>query len=362
MTMVSYFCGQTTVTIFVVAPDGSLDVARIPLARDEIALAARQLQVAIDGDDARFPPLAPMNGQRPWGRDLSFLDRLIPLVGFVQHLDGCELASVSIDGPLRGLPLHALRCADDGRFLLERVGVVYSECVSMLLHVRTRRPGHTDQFGGRAFVGTVPALGERTAGLDDRDLLAQADWNVSGTADSIATTPAKVLQALRAERIVHLTCHGWFDRLEPLNSGLLLADGDSLPDLKSLPQFSWKRKQHLLTVRDIAAEDVRVELLTLRACGAARVAENPEPDERAGFAGALMLAGARSVVAAMWDVDRTSSRWLLGDFYKRLAAGPRVPLWRALADAQRNLLKRSPELCYRHLYHWAAFSLFGDWR
>ncbi|WP_369259199.1 CHAT domain-containing protein [Streptomyces sp. R35] len=152
--------------------------------------------------------------------------------------------------------------------------------------------------------------GDQPADLDDTHLLADAGWQVH-TVPAVELTPPEVLSRLGHERVMHLTCHGYFDPANPLDSGLILSDGQELPPADFRRQSLRKRLDHLLSVRQILANSARLDLLTLRACSTARVTENADKNERDGFAGALMISGANAVVAALWDVDRSSSRALL---------------------------------------------------
>ena len=88
-----------------------------------------------------------------------------------------------------------------------------------------------------------------------------------------------------------------------------------------------------------------------------------------GLTRAFQYAGARTVLASLWAVPDRSTAELMLRFYAELAAGRPKDL--ALRRAQLALL-RGPIRVRRqgrevvedasHLYHWAAFELFGDWQ
>jgi CHAT domain-containing protein len=193
---------------------------------------------------------------------------------------------------------------------------------------------------------------------NDAGLLTVPSWSVdllTGTAADRHT----VLRRLATAQIAHLTCHGYFDRREPLDSGLLVSHDGKLPS-KAPGQLSVRaRLDHLITVRDFARYVLDLDLLTLRACatGYDEFAAGDVED----LVEALLGSGVGSVVAALWNVDETSSRRFLADFYQRLSADPHKPLWRAFWQAQRNMLARPDHDWQAHPYHWAAPSLSGDW-
>lgn len=71
---------------------------------------------------------------------------------------------------------------------------------------------------------------------------------------------------------------------------------------------------------------------------------------------AFHIAGARSVLSALWDVEDYQASLLIKSFYGGMNAGKRRS--RALQRAQIEMIK-DPR--YRHPYHWAGFELWGSW-
>ena len=74
-----------------------------------------------------------------------------------------------------------------------------------------------------------------------------------------------------------------------------------------------------------------------------------------GLAEAFLLAGAKSVVGALWDVDDSATEALMKDFYRHLAEGEDKST--ALRQAKLDYLKRWGDLSPSF---WAAFTLVGD--
>lgn len=163
-----------------------------------------------------------------------------------------------------------------------------------------------------------------------------------------------------AARVAHLTGHGWYDRIEPLDSGLFLAHDGQRPSKYPLTVEIRTRLRHLLTARHVLDAGLGMELLTLRACSTARRDLHSTGDIQ-GLAQLLQSSGARTVVGTLWDVDDDSSRRLFEDFYRRRAEEPQAP-WKALWLAQRSMLEDPVVPWESHPYHWAALALFGHWR
>jgi len=95
-------------------------------------------------------------------------------------------------------------------------------------------------------------------------------------------------------------------------------------------------------------------LVTLSACDTA--IGKLEGEERIdGLAEAFLLAGAKSVVGALWDVDDSATESLMKAFYSHLAQGQDKAF--ALRQAKLDYLQRSANsspVC------WAPFTLIGD--
>jgi CHAT domain-containing protein len=70
---------------------------------------------------------------------------------------------------------------------------------------------------------------------------------------------------------------------------------------------------------------------------------------------ALLIAGAQSVVASIWDVDDRSTQTLMIDFYQHLAQGQSPG--QSLQAAQRQV--RSSKN-WQHPYYWAPFEIFAN--
>ncbi|TYB45373.1 CHAT domain-containing tetratricopeptide repeat protein [Actinomadura chibensis] len=357
-TLVSFRVGTDDTIVFTYTPrTDRLSVTRVPVNSAEISDAAHRLERAFNGAPDEFPPLAPLPPRRPWKRDLAFLDDLgARLTGFLANVPPGDHLLVSPDGPLHAVPLHALPVG--GEPLVLRHAVTHVSAASALLYTGRRRDGGPRP--GAAFCAAVAAVEDPDPDAVEGD--AALFTSIGRAVDEVhgrAATRDAVLAGLRSRELAHITCHGHYDSYHPLDSGLLLSDGTDRPSRVPAQMPMDKRLRHTLTVGDMAGAGIDVGLIVLRACSTNRY----DPVEQVtSLANVLLFAGARSVIATLWNVDRTSSGRLLAAFYRRLAENPGEPLWRNFWAAQRELIESPRDPWEAHPFHWAPFVLIGDWR
>jgi CHAT domain-containing protein len=146
-----------------------------------------------------------------------------------------------------------------------------------------------------------------------------------------ATAAAFLECAPRAEWI-HFAGHGVYRAEAPHQSGLRFAD-------------RW------LTAEELAGLGLAAHWVTLSACQSGRARIQPG-EEWFGLARSFLLAGARHVIAAQWDVGDEATARLMAEVYEGLAAG-QGPV-AALAGAQREAAARGV-----HPLDWAGFGVLG---
>ena len=144
--------------------------------------------------------------------------------------------------------------------------------------------------------------------------------------------------------VIHLATHGYFNKLNPLLSGVMLE-----PDAQN---------DGRLEVHEILELKLNAQLVTLSACdtalGSGYFAEVPAGDDLVGLTRAFLFAGSPSVLASLWEVNDRSAPQLMRSFYSQLRDGDKAT---ALAKAQREMRARG---LYRHPYYWGAFTLVGQ--
>src|SRR5208337_3619453 len=158
-----------------------------------------------------------------------------------------------------------------------------------------------------------------------------------------ATETAFKKQPLDQFRILHLAVHGFADTQYPERSALVLgADPKSGDD-------------GLLQVREIIRLRLNADLTTLSACDSG-VGKLQGQEGISNLVEAFLVAGSKSVVASLWNVDDASASALMEDFYERLAQGE--PTSSALQNAKLDLLARFGDQASP--YYWAAFISVGE--
>ena len=150
-----------------------------------------------------------------------------------------------------------------------------------------------------------------------------------------------------AVSVLHFATHALVDEKLPMNSGLIL----SVPD-----EAVEGREDGLLQAWEIFEKlRVQADLVPLSACQTA-LGQNAGGEGLIGLARAFQYAGARTVMASLWEVRDSSTSELMKRFYGFLKSG--LPKDEALRRAQTALMK-DPR--HRHPFHWAAFRVIGDW-
>jgi len=137
---------------------------------------------------------------------------------------------------------------------------------------------------------------------------------------------------------VHFTAHATTNLDSPLDSVVVLSGSDD---------------GYKLYARDVAALRLHAELVTVSACRSAGD-HAYSGDGLIGLSWAFMKAGARRVIAGLWDIDDASTPQLMDRLYAGIAAG-HTP-GRALREAKRALIAAGGASAAP--YRWAAFELF----
>ncbi len=362
---------------------------------------------------------------KPEGHAGAALKKLA-LAPLEKHLGGADTLLISPDGVLGLVPFAALPGKKEGTYLIEDVALavvpVPSTCPDLLLPARGRPEPSLLAVGGLRYEplkgGAAPPAGAdtRPAPRHGRGTFAplaatRAETDAvelsfkrlfkGGAVTSLSAgdaNKAAVRKALASVRYAHLATHGFFAP-EEVKSALhaagrkgrlrehgegdgwhpLLLSGLALSDANRTPREG--EEDGILTALEVSEMDLsNLEMAVLSACetGLGKVAGG---EGILGLQRAFQVAGARSVVASLWQVDDVATWQLMQDFYgqtwdvkrpvgkaealrkaqlamlfgKTLAGKPRavgkVPEKVPVGDGKRV-----------HPYYWAGFVLSGDWR
>ncbi|WP_172381446.1 CHAT domain-containing protein [Streptomyces sp. MNP-20] len=246
-------------------------------------------------------------------------------------------------GALHHVPFHALS-PDGSGALIDRNAVAYLPTVSLLRTLTLRQALGSARAGETPFApvagGGAVVLGDPGGDLPHARDEALALGARLGCAPLLGAgaTRERVLRGLPGAEVFHAACHASFDAVDPLSSGLVLADG-------------------VLTARDILRQDWHgVRLAVLSACETG-LGRTSRTDETLGLSWSLLYAGVRSLVMSLWRVPDATTAALMGDFHDLTAAGEAPG-----AALRTAMLAARDRPGGGRLESWAAFCLLGDWR
>lgn len=243
---------------------------------------------------------------------------------------------LAADGALHGLNLEALPVSGDTpRYWVEDVTVSIAPSLA-LLSPRKEGVGQS-----RLLIIGDPA------GVDPSyPALAYAGTEMTGITQGFGAERTVVISRERATpdswrqvgpgafRAIHFTAHATANRESPLDSAVLLAGGK-------------------LYARDILSTQLVADLVTISACRGVGT-RLYSGEGLVGFAWAFLHAGARNVIAGLWDVNDQSTSRLMQILYREIAAGQAPAA--ALHTAKLDLVRSNGNL--RKPYYWAPFQLY----
>jgi CHAT domain-containing protein len=350
------------------------------------------------------------------------------------HLRGARIVLVSPDGALARMPLAALPGSKPDTYLLEEVSLAVVPVPQLLpeLLASGKADGKAEPsllLVGDVDFGAAPGLadarsasrsaarGSRAGALMSFDRLEATREEIVAVRDSFeqhyadakvkslrgaAATESAFRREASKHRYLHFATHGFFAPPE-LRSALAPApareNGPAAADLRGPDLFGRRgisgfhpgllsglvlagankpvatdADDGILTALEVAELNLSgVELAALSACETG-LGETAGGEGLLGLQRAFQTAGARSVVASLWQVDDEATRKLMVRFYEnlwrskeplgKLAALREAQLWMLREGVKRGLVRRTAgkEPTRTPPHYWAAFVLSGDWR
>lgn len=328
--LVSYWLAPLHSYAWVVDGRG-VKIHRLPPAAEIEKLVARH---AASIQNSMSDPLAARGG----AGDQLFQMLVAPVLG--SNASGSSVIIVP-DGPLHGLNFETLPVDGPRRhYWIEDAELQVAPALALL----------TEPDSAPAAAPTLLVIGNPTSHDPQFPPLRHASAEMSSIAGHFAPDRTASYQGERASpaayreaapdrfTLVHFAAHAAANVESPLDSAVILASSD---------------RAYKLYARDVANLPLRAELVTVSACRSA--GERAYTGEGlVGFAWAFLRAGARRVVAGLWDVDDRSTAELMDSMYARLALGYSPP--RALREAKLTLLARGGTTAKP--YYWAPFQVF----
>lgn len=153
-----------------------------------------------------------------------------------------------------------------------------------------------------------------------------------------ATPQAYLSSETSSFSYVHFVAHGTASRTTPLESAVILSPhGDS----------------YKLYARDIVTKPLHADLVTISTCyGAGSRAYTGEG--LVGLSWAFLRAGAHNTIAALWEVNDTSTAQLMDQLYAGIDSGKNP----AVALRAAKLRMAHSDGVYRRPFYWAPFQLY----
>ncbi|MBL8672931.1 MAG: CHAT domain-containing protein [Alphaproteobacteria bacterium] len=256
-------------------------------------------------------------------------DDLLAPLGVPQ---GTSLLTVVPHGPLHYLPFAALH--DGQRWLVERMAIRLLPSFGTQRYIK---PASSD--AGAVLIYGNPTRAEPQTALpgaeaEAREIAARLPGSLMFLQRD--ATESRLKAIAQAPRVLHIASHGEFNGSDPLGSRLLLAaDGRDDGDLTASEIY------------DLALDG---SLVVLSACETG-LGALLRGDEVIGLTRGFVYAGARSVVASLWQVSDEATKALMVDLHGR-RVGQQVAA--ALRDAMLRTMRDFP-----HPAHWAAFQVYG---
>ena len=339
---VEYFFGRKQAHVFVVAPGGAVTAFRLP---GEPADLLARVQTFLRGLEGYAPKmlnryLAGRGFDNAWHTTLVELSRdLLPPAALAEVKSAKTLVVVP-QHLLHYFPFPALATAADPnpldpkrvarpRYLAdEEFALVTVPSLGAWDALRRRTPNGPVLAEANA-VGLVQAPGEAALPGVETDLanLKGAFGNrLRAVLDGDRATARQARGLLAKPGLLMVATHGFNEADHPLDSFLVL-----LPEAEG--------GDGKLRARDVYATRVATDVVVMSACYTGLGDRSPLPgDDLFGLQRAFLHAGARSVLAGLWDVYDGTAPELMGDTLTRLAAGE--PVGRAVSATRREFLRK----------------------
>ena len=279
-----------------------------------------------------------------WEPAASLSDSLIAPLQEQSLLEDVSHLYLVPHGILNYLPFAVLPTdrTEDRPVIMEQFTLSYLPAAATLVG------SDSDQHGSPSLLALAPERSRLRHSLEEAQSIARLYQPNSRLLSGVKATESIFKEQAQNYGILHLSTHGYFNPNNPLLSGLEL-EADDIND-------------GMLQVHEILGLSLNAGLVTLSACetamGSGYFNTIPAGDEFVSLTRAFLVAGSRSVLATLWEVDDRSTVELMEGFYDRLGRGKNMNhKAAALAQVQRALKKSGR---HKHPFYWAPFVLVGQ--
>jgi CHAT domain-containing protein len=335
--LLSFFCSSRAIYVFVVkAGQAAPDMVRTPMMSADLQEFIKNFGTEImNWHTHRTAGQLSTHRWQQLGHSL-----LVPVLPF---LEGVEHIIASSHGQLHVLPLHALFVDDDQHCLIDSYSVSYTPSFGSLVNLSRKQQ---IRAANSLVLGYTPNITERDVFIGEAESVAKI--TNGKLAVNRAATIASVQQFGKEPlKVMHFSCHGAFNANSPLDSVILLADGE-------------------LTVRAWLTFQLEAELVTLSACQVAQSAVLGG-EEMVGFVQGILLSGGRAALLGSWNVNALVTKVIMERFYQNLFSqdAPRSKaeaLRKAILELRNSSIPEelaNAPIDLTDPYFWAAFCLHG---
>lgn len=247
------------------------------------------------------------------------------------------------DGELHSFPLDTLPSGTEPRrFWVEDATITIAPSLNYLA-------ADSATANARAGKGAL-LIGEPVSSSPEFPRLEFAAQEMDSIAATMRAAPGAIIRGADATPasysrskpgrfgFIHLAAHATVNPQSPLDSAVILSGPPGL---------------NRLLARDVMATPLSAELVTISACRSAG-GKSYAGEGLVGFAWAFLRAGARNVIAGLWDVSDRSTAQLMSTLYERIAAGEDPA--ESLRSAKRALIHAGGS--YAKPFYWAPFQLY----
>jgi CHAT domain-containing protein/Tfp pilus assembly protein PilF len=329
--LLEYWLGDNQSYLWVITPRRIQDY-RLPPAKSIHELVENYRRVVLAGRD-------PLEAAGETGRKLY--DALLAPAA-KDLCPGCRVILVP-DQDLYSLNFESLPAGSGSSYWIENADVEIAPSLDYLVDAGLHKSRRSEKK-------SVLVLGDPTSALPEYPKLEYAAREIGDIRATMGEPNAKVLSGPEARpdsykgaqpgqfEFIHFSAHAAANPQSPLDSAVILSG----------PADRCK-----LFARDVMAVPLQAELVTISACQSAG-AKTYAGEGLVGFAWAFLRAGARHVIAGLWDVDDRSTEQLMARLYSELARGSTPP--EALRTAKLGFIHGGGS--YAKPYYWAPFQVF----
>ena len=330
--ILTYWLGAGHSYLWAIPPNGRIQLFLLPPS-DQIDSVAQSYENALLGP---LDPLATANadGQRLYQMLIAPAARLIPKDSRVL---------VVPDGSLCGLNFETLLApSPTPHYWIDDAVVSYAD--SLMLVAASRPPAPPLRRARLLLIGDPVSPSDEfprlpQAAVEIREIEKHFSAQDTTAFSGSRATPTAYLKSDPGQfAYIHFVAHATSSELRPLESSVVLSDqGDAFK----------------LYGRDIVRLPLSATLVTISACSGVG-SRNYSEEGIVGLSWAFLRAGARGVVAALWEVDDASTANLMDGLYAQISMGKDPAV--ALRDAKLALLHSDG--VYRKPFYWAPFQYY----